>query len=190
MLDVSIELAMINERNKLSETFWTSAEGKRVRQLEHAYWSLTGSAMPNAEDPPEEATPSKHQFTQESALEDGPDSVSMKEDKRTPPGSTVKSLALELFESQPGRAWTFDDMMASFDLEGIALPAKDPRDALRTAVGSLQKKENLVERVGRGTYRFRRTPTNSAGSADTPGSQSVGLATEGVSAHVLPTEDR
>ena len=76
----------------------------------------------------------------------------------------------DLMLNGPMRVWTYDDLEAHFDEEGIVLDAQNPRDAIRTAMRSLDQ-EGIVKKIGRG--RFRPVRDHSTGESlekgeDTP----------------------
>lgn len=155
MSDPDISELLQRRRDKYLRQFYATNAGQEVKRLEDAFAAYTGSKMPPFDL---QVVSSTSDLEPSSTLSEALDSIEAmfgspsRGHLTIPPGATVASLAEDLLRSKPMVPLTFDEMMAEFDQMGIELPAQNPRDALRTAVGNLLGEG--VERVGRGTYRW------------------------------------
>ncbi|MGH1488208.1 MAG: hypothetical protein ACRBK7_02250 [Acidimicrobiales bacterium] len=62
-------------------------------------------------------------------------------------------LVRQAFVENPNAIWSYDELLAHFDKSGMRSTAKNPRDALRTAVANLVK-AGVVKKVGPGVFRL------------------------------------
>ncbi len=135
---------------------------REALRIEQAFSLALGTPMePFDEDEPvttsEESLadrqPPGTSLTDDKSEIDGGLAQTAEREPKVQPGTTVKGLAVRAFESEPRRVWTFDSIIEHYGDQGIRLPAKDPRDALRTAARNLVL-DGKIERVGRGAYRL------------------------------------
>lgn len=143
----AIGRTLIEQRDEIIRRFLASEDGEAMRRIEQAYSALLHEQMPATRDlssvkpvrpvqtlRPADSTPRARVVSEGTG--------------------NITGLAEEAFERHRDRVWTYDSLLEYFESHGIDVDslAKNPRDALRTAVGNLQKRE-LVMRVGRGEYQ-------------------------------------